>query len=174
VEGRIDQMLAVSRALGDPFFKGNSSLPAEQQKVSPVPDIFVIDEVGGDDIVMLICDGIVENSNNKQAFGLVKKYWDPQDPAAALTKMLSAQIARSNDNMTAIMIEFKDGSVYSRLKGEVEYVPMKVHDRHVYRLSEDQYENLQHAVEQFGQRCGRDPRTFSSPNSTVSAGRAEC
>lgn len=173
VDGRVDQMLAVSRALGDPFFKVNSSLPAEQQKVSAVPDVFVIEEVGGNDIVLLICDGVVERSSNKQAFAALKKNLDqnPQDPALALSKMESAQIACSSDNMTAIMVEFTDGSLYSRLKGELEYVPMKFHNRHVYRLNEEQYENLQHSFEHFGARYGHlDPHPTPSPNASAAGG----
>lgn len=155
---RVDGLLAVSRAFGDTFLKSNSRVSAEEQKVSAVPDVFVVENVGGDDMVLLICDGVYEQSTNKQAVDLLKKFLlqTPQDPARALGRMFGTQVLRSGDNMTSILVQFQDGSQYSKVseQGEVEYVPMELECRQMYRLSEADYEKLKRAFQSFGARYG--------------------
>eukprot|EP00419_Tripos_fusus_P077273 CAMPEP_0172882344 /NCGR_PEP_ID=MMETSP1075-20121228/119937_1 /TAXON_ID=2916 /ORGANISM="Ceratium fusus, Strain PA161109" /LENGTH=305 /DNA_ID=CAMNT_0013735003 /DNA_START=90 /DNA_END=1007 /DNA_ORIENTATION=- len=56
---RIDCNLNLSRALGDFKYK-DSSLAPEDQKVSPVGDVAVIDLDSQDEFVVIACDGVFE------------------------------------------------------------------------------------------------------------------
>lgn len=57
-EGRVNGSLNLSRALGDMEYKRSRNLPPEQQMVTAMPDIKVIDLQKGDDFLILACDGI--------------------------------------------------------------------------------------------------------------------
>jgi len=125
--GRVDGMLAISRALGDHQFKNNSTIHPTQQRVSAVPDIYTVDGVGEDDMIFLFCDGIYEGSSNENAVSALLFYLKqhPEDPALALSMLFDKQVMHSQDNMSSILVQFKDGSGYSNVsqQGEHEYVP---------------------------------------------------
>ena len=55
--GRVNGGLNLSRALGDMEYKTNSSLKAEEQMISPLPDIIKLKNENIDFIIMG-CDGI--------------------------------------------------------------------------------------------------------------------
>lgn len=58
-DGRINGGLNLSRAIGDHFYKDNSSLPDEEQMISAKPDVRIIEiDVNKDEFVFLACDGI--------------------------------------------------------------------------------------------------------------------
>eukprot|EP00760_Papus_ankaliazontas_P024329 PhM_4_TR2242/c0_g1_i1/m.22146/K14803/PTC2_3; protein phosphatase PTC2/3 len=60
VDGRVDDVLAVSRAFGDFDFKQAASLPPQLQAVSCVPDVRRVprSDVGTGDIIVVACDGV--------------------------------------------------------------------------------------------------------------------
>jgi len=126
----VDGVLAISRALGDHTFKNNTNVQPDKQRVSAVPDVYTVDNVGADDMILLICDGIYEGSSNEAAVNAFKGFLDenPDDPAVALSMLFDKQLGGSQDNMSSILIQFKDGSQYSSLssQGEQEYVPCEL------------------------------------------------
>jgi serine/threonine protein phosphatase PrpC len=75
-EGRVEGDLSLSRAIGDTRYKQNDSLPAEEQAITAMPEVRVVDlsEGGGDRMfdtfVLLACDGIwdCKSSENAAAF----------------------------------------------------------------------------------------------------------
>jgi len=61
--GRVDSMLAVSRAFGDWTFKNNSDLSWKEQKVTVLPDIYQTTLKPGE-LLVLTSDGLFENTTD--------------------------------------------------------------------------------------------------------------
>ena len=57
-DGRVNGMLALSRALGDFEYKNNSLLKAKDQAVTAHPDIKTVPITNDTEFVVLACDGI--------------------------------------------------------------------------------------------------------------------
>ena len=57
-EGRVNGMLALSRALGDFEYKNNSMVKTKDQAVSPFPDVKTVTITSDSQFVLLACDGI--------------------------------------------------------------------------------------------------------------------
>jgi len=109
---RVDGELAMSRAMGDNKYKTNPSLKYDQQKVIPLPDVRYFEaEVG--DILLVCCDGIVEQMTNEDAAAFIyeeaKK--STSDPATICAGLLELSLSRgSKDNMSAMICIFEDGT----------------------------------------------------------------
>jgi serine/threonine protein phosphatase PrpC len=75
-EGRVNGMLALSRALGDFEYKNNSSLPARDQAVSAFPDVRIEPLDPQTQFVLLACDGIWDVKSSQEAvdFLMTKLY----------------------------------------------------------------------------------------------------
>eukprot|EP01048_Picozoa_sp_COSAG05_P012117 COSAG05_NODE_1191_length_5573_cov_12.076361_4_plen_297_part_00 len=59
VGDRVDGSLALSRAIGDFSYKDQQQLSAQQQKVSPEPDITIVRrDAASDQVLVLACDGV--------------------------------------------------------------------------------------------------------------------
>eukprot|EP01025_Chloroclados_australasicus_P004436 TRINITY_DN11095_c0_g2_i2.p1 TRINITY_DN11095_c0_g2~~TRINITY_DN11095_c0_g2_i2.p1 ORF type:complete len:443 (-),score=105.56 TRINITY_DN11095_c0_g2_i2:1027-2355(-) len=71
--GRINDVLNLSRAIGDFEYKQVTSLPPEQQMVTSSPDIKKIDLQHGDEFMVLGCDGIFEVLENEQVVQFVRE-----------------------------------------------------------------------------------------------------
>lgn len=112
---RVDGELAMSRAMGDHKYKTNTSLKYDQQKVIALPDVRYFEaEVG--DILLVCCDGIVEQMTNEDAAAFIyeeaKK--STADPAEICTGLLELSLTRgSKDNMSAMICIFEDGTDYN-------------------------------------------------------------
>jgi len=65
--------LNLSRALGDFHYKANESLPAEEQKVIPVPEMRAIDLTDEDEFLFLGCDGVFELHSSQDAIDKVRE-----------------------------------------------------------------------------------------------------
>lgn len=71
---RINGTLAVSRALGDFDYKGNTSLDAKEQLVSPLPDVTVMErDLEHDEFLLLACDGIFDVMTNEAILEYVRR-----------------------------------------------------------------------------------------------------
>lgn len=109
---RVDGELAMSRAMGDHKYKTNPALKYDQQKVIPLPDVRYFEaEVG--DILLVCCDGIVEQMTNEDAAAFIydeaKK--STADPATICAGLLELSLSRgSKDNMSAMICVFEDGT----------------------------------------------------------------
>lgn len=65
--GRVNGSLAVSRALGDNYLKGEKKYAGEDALVSPVPDIYTYELAGTDDYkLVLACDGLWDVMKNEE------------------------------------------------------------------------------------------------------------
>ncbi|KAK0557281.1 Protein phosphatase 2C 2 [Tilletia horrida] len=71
--GRVNGNLALSRALGDFEFKGNHSLPPEDQAVTADPDVIVHAMTGEEEFLVLACDGIFDCLSNQQVVDFVRR-----------------------------------------------------------------------------------------------------
>ena len=107
LRGRVNGVLAVSRALGDYLYKQKAGAPPEGQLVSCAPDVTTRKrDASGDDFLVLACDGLWEKMTIEQARALVRCAWQmgykaPSDLAKRLVEY--ALMAGSMDNITCIV-----------------------------------------------------------------------
>jgi len=112
---RVDGQLAMSRAIGDYLYKMETSISPRDQKVIPLPDI-TSETIYPGDVLLVCCDGIVEQLNNKQVADIVyrelPKHRD--DPAEILSILFKKSIdSGSRDNHSALLILFENGLDYN-------------------------------------------------------------
>jgi len=120
---RVDGQLALSRAFGDRQLKTPIDYPGEKKKVTANPD-FIVEQGTSEDFLFMACDGIFE----ADVFGrqdvvtwVANKMESTQDLALICAMLLDECLDRgSHDNMSAMIIQFKDGTDYN---AEKEYVP---------------------------------------------------
>jgi protein phosphatase len=119
---RVDGQLALSRAFGDRMLK-TLHLPPEKRKVTSKPEI-IVKEASHDDFLLLACDGIYEGDvftrENVIKF-VADKLAETDDIALICAAVLEECLKRgSRDNMSAMIVQFVDGTSYRR---EKEYLP---------------------------------------------------
>uniref|UniRef100_A0A6B2L8U1 protein-serine/threonine phosphatase n=1 Tax=Arcella intermedia TaxID=1963864 RepID=A0A6B2L8U1_9EUKA len=125
LRGRVDSFLSVARALGDHQYKTRKDLPPEKQKIIAVPDVSTV-LIGPSDYLVLCCDGILEpehvaNGGSGIFNFLHSKLQASEDTAEVLSELIQHLLQNgSKDNMTAMLIELKDGSHYNLGK---EFIP---------------------------------------------------
>jgi len=119
---RVDGQLALSRAFGDRMLK-TLHLPPEKRKVSSKPEI-IVNEATGDDYLFLACDGIYEGDyfSRDSAIKFISDQLKQTDDLAAISAALLDECLKkgSRDNMSAMIIQFTDGTSYGR---DTEYIP---------------------------------------------------
>lgn len=123
---RVDDILAMSRSVGDHLFKGDLKRNPLQQKVVALADVTTVTAEEGD-ILLICCDGMFEVMSSMEVANYV--YQDvvehENDPHLTITKLLNESLRRgSKDNMTAMMIMFADGRAYH--KPGYEFIPEKI------------------------------------------------
>jgi len=124
---RIEGPFSVSRSLGDSGYKSNEELPVHLQKIIPIPDI-TRETVSSEDFLLLCCDGIFENGlTSETAIDFIRNYLRiSDDPAFVASKLVEEALKLgSKDNLTAVLVQFKDGSSYAR---EPEFIPGQWYD----------------------------------------------
>jgi len=144
-KNRVEGHLSVSRSIGDSGYKSDKDLPVEEQKIIPVPDI-THETVSTDDFLLLCCDGIFETAfTNETATDFIRNYLrNNDDPAFVVSKLVEEALhLGSKDNLTAILIQFKDGSNYGR---EPEFIPGQWHD--------NGNQTFVQAYKDFAEKCG--------------------
>jgi len=120
---RLDGNLAVSRGLGDFEYKGDSSRPVSEQKVSCVPDIYEVSGLKPGSICVLGCDGIWDVMTSHAVATLVRDKLR-SNPGADLGD-LAADLIRdslhrnSRDNVTVMIVHFTDGSDWAEEIDEI-------------------------------------------------------
>ncbi|KAJ6239154.1 phosphatase 2c [Anaeramoeba flamelloides] len=92
-DGRVDGILAVSRALGDGYLKN---------KISPVPQINSFQLSSTDSFIILACDGVWDVLSDPVAVEIVSEEIDPQKAAKRLRD--EAYNHGSTDNISVITI----------------------------------------------------------------------
>jgi len=151
INGRIDSTLAVSRALGDHCYKANKGLSPQNQKVIALPEIS-ISYVGNDDYLFICCDGVLEPrfvNNGHGIFNFLnEKLKSSGDTAQILSDLIRELLSSgARDNMTALLIEFKDGTDYN---GGVEFIAGEYYE---------EYGNLSY-VNAFKSNCELNGKTI--------------
>jgi len=107
---RLDGSLAVSRGFGDFDFKQDPSLPPSAQKVSCVPELYLMSLCAGD-VIILACDGIFDVMSTEAVVGRVLQGLSPDlDLGDLAAQILQECLAtESKDNMTLMIVELGVG-----------------------------------------------------------------
>jgi len=117
VENRLLGALSVSRAFGDFLFKIPKTNPPQAQMLTSLPDFSVL-TVTSQDVLFMGCDGVFENEifTTKSLGNFIDGCLDQTDDLAQICgHVLDNCLSRGSfDNMTAILIQFKDGRDYHR------------------------------------------------------------
>jgi len=93
------QGLAMTRSLGDTFFKQPTLLS------TPEPDVKVLPLTEKDLFLVLATDGIYTHLSNQEVVDLAGKHWnDPEEAAKNIVR--TAFQKGSDDNLTAVVIQF--------------------------------------------------------------------
>jgi len=117
VQGRrANGRLALSRALGDFEFKGNSKLPAEKQVITADPDILVHEISNEDEFLVLACDGIWDSMSSQDAVNFIRqKAYEGMELTEIAEFMCDTILApeaatgRGVDNMTIVIVAILNG-----------------------------------------------------------------
>jgi len=134
--GRVEG-LAISRAFGDFNLKRNENFSPDQQKVICVPDIVEIDGIGENDTLLLMCDGVYERSDTENVVQIIKNFMKhaPEDPGKVLQHLFDDRVTTSEDNMSAILIQFKDGTAYIENKTEFIHCEVTKYDDNAFQAA---------------------------------------
>jgi len=111
--GRVCGNLAVSRSLGDFQYKDRPDLKPHQQKISACSDMEVIKRVhgkGGDQFLLLCCDGIWDVMSNEQAVLFVVEHLKAGIPVPKICERMldHCLMKNSKDNMSVLIVLFPD------------------------------------------------------------------
>lgn len=106
---RVNDDLAVSRALGDFAYKRTDSLPAKDQMVTAYPDIEIAERDGKEQFLLLCCDGIWDVMSNDEVGAFVKKKIEGKYKGEPISKVLERLLDEclekdSKDNMSAVVV----------------------------------------------------------------------
>jgi len=108
IQNRVDNNLALSRALGDYEYKSNPLLSKTQQKVTAEPDITVWPRNDAS-VLMLASDGLWDVFTNEEAMETIRKLIVDEGESNALLLAeemvhLSILERKSQDNATALIV----------------------------------------------------------------------
>ncbi len=115
-EGRVNDNLNLSRAIGDLEYKKNPALKPEQQIISAFPDIVVKPIEKKFNFILIGCDGIWETLSTKEICLLIEaqiKASPKVKLSSVVENLLNKLVAKETmdglgcDNMSAILIQFK-------------------------------------------------------------------
>eukprot|EP00830_Metopus_es_P009425 TRINITY_DN1908_c0_g3_i3.p1 TRINITY_DN1908_c0_g3~~TRINITY_DN1908_c0_g3_i3.p1 ORF type:complete len:382 (+),score=62.13 TRINITY_DN1908_c0_g3_i3:98-1147(+) len=118
-EGRIEDNLYLSRALGNQRFKANSNLQPQEQIVIADPEVQIEKLTSDYDFIIMGCDGVYETKTNQQIIDFfAEQFKSPTQPSlkTAVEKFLDSNLSTDYmktdgagcDNMTCIAIIFKN------------------------------------------------------------------
>jgi len=93
------QGLAMTRSLGDTFFKGSSPLS------TPDPEVKVLSFTDKDLFLVMATDGITSVMSNQDIIDAASKHWDDSEEAAKNIVRTAFQKG-SDENLTAMVIQF--------------------------------------------------------------------
>ena len=82
--------LAVSRTLGDYGFKKSPTLPVEDQIVSPIPDVSILQRDNSDEFLLLASDGVFKAMSNAEVVAFVYQQMTITDDLPAICRNLIA------------------------------------------------------------------------------------
>jgi serine/threonine protein phosphatase PrpC len=105
---RVCGNLAVSRSLGDFFYKDTPELPAEKQKISPEAEMTAVERSAEDEFLLVACDGIYDVMTNEAAVEFISNQLKAGYAPQEVTERLLDYCLHlgSRDNMSAIVVLF--------------------------------------------------------------------
>jgi serine/threonine protein phosphatase PrpC len=118
-DDRVEGTLAVSRALGDHIFKKRDDLGYEEQMVSAFPECKTQDLNKDCKFIIIACDGIWDCVTSQECVDYIaKKLKEGMKESLILENLFDQIIAKDittsdgtgTDNMSAIIIRFKENS----------------------------------------------------------------
>jgi protein phosphatase 2C family protein 2/3 len=117
---RVNGNLALSRAFGDFHYKSNDQLPADQQIVSPKPDIKRIELNDDVDFIVLACDGIWDVLKSKEVVDFVISHLEQYTEPGLICEQLTTRCIATDyelvigcDNMTVLLVCHTRGRSWS-------------------------------------------------------------
>lgn len=113
-EGRINENLNLSRALGDLEYKKNPNMKPEEQMISAEPDIVVREITPEFDYLLMGCDGIWETKTEEEIGKMITEKESEEMTKDKISEYLLDQLIAKEtsdgtgcDNMSCILIKFK-------------------------------------------------------------------
>jgi len=144
---RVRGNLALSRAFGDRSYKVPVEFPPDKQQVTCVPD-FMTQTVTSQDFLFIACDGIFEGdifTRETVVEWIDERLKKTDDLALIMAELLDECVFRgSRDNMSAMLIQFKDGTDYDKPD---EYIPGPYYEG-------QKHQKFQDAYKQFAEKAG--------------------
>jgi len=136
--GRVNEDLALSRALGDFRYKRNTSLTPEKQIITPNPDVSVHAITEEDEFLVIACDGIWDCLSSQQVVDFVRLKISQGKELTELSEMIcdhclapdtSQGAGMGTDNMTFLVVAILGGRtkeewhswITDRVKGNYGY-----------------------------------------------------
>lgn len=113
--GRVNGILAVSRAIGDFQYKRNPKLPPERQIITAFPDVIQHDITADDEFLVLACDGIWDCVDSQAAVEFVRRGIAAYQPLENICEDLMNQCMSTGiegigyDNMTMMVVGLLQG-----------------------------------------------------------------
>ena len=115
-DGRVNDNLNLSRAIGDLEYKKNPKLSPQEQIISAFPDIVIRDrDLANDEFLLLGCDGIWEMFPGKEICEMgQEKIKKGMELDKVCEELLDSLIARETqeglgcDNMSMCLVKFKN------------------------------------------------------------------
>uniref|UniRef100_A0A6C0JDN3 PPM-type phosphatase domain-containing protein n=1 Tax=viral metagenome TaxID=1070528 RepID=A0A6C0JDN3_9ZZZZ len=109
---RIDNILNLSRAIGDFDLKNNNNFPTHEQKVISVPDVYIIlrTDVYDAKFLILASDGIWDAFGSQYILNFVDKHYKRRDTLDQITEKLIKDCEDSkkcDDNKTIILVDLE-------------------------------------------------------------------
>lgn len=113
---RVNGDLNLSRALGDLRHKTRADLRPEQQAVAATPDVHIEGREGGDEFVVIACDGVWDVRTNTQVCDFVRQgIRQGEQLSSIIERLLDACLSHDpkatqglgGDNMTCLVLKFE-------------------------------------------------------------------
>jgi protein phosphatase len=139
---RVRGNLALSRAIGDRSYKVPTDFHPRDQQVTCDPEYKII-QVDDKDYLFLGCDGIYEGDifTVDSVIKYISDKLEQTDDLAQITADLLEECLQrgSKDNMSAMIVQFKDGRSYKR---DDEYCPGPFHEGPRHQEFQEAYQNF--------------------------------
>lgn len=127
-DGRVNGGLNLSRAIGDHGYKQNKNLPPEEQMISPLPDVQSMTLSPQDQFMIVACDGIWNSLSSEEACTFVSERLAENKKLSTICEELFDHCLAPDtlgdgtgcDNMTCIIVKFKDIESYGSAKRKSE------------------------------------------------------
>ncbi|XP_044755645.1 probable protein phosphatase 2C 21 [Coccinella septempunctata] len=117
MDGRVNNGLNLSRAIGDHAYKQNAELGPEEQMITALPDIKNLDIEEDDEFIILACDGIWNFMSSQEVVDFIRpKIKENRQKLSSIIEELFDHCLAPNtmgdgtgcDNMTAIIVQFRN------------------------------------------------------------------